>query len=229
MILTTGWFEMKDLAAADAASTMAAIDDVWFSRYPRPQIMGFDNGKEFQSVFRQMVKSYGLKEASTTSYNPQSNGIIERVHQVLNDALRTFELEEQDLPDKDPWTPFLAATCFAIRSTYHTTLGATPAQLVYGRDMILPLTFKANWSAIRQRRQTEINRNNARENRSRIAHTFSVGDKVSKGKPGIIPKLRRKRDGPYEVTAVYDNGTVRIRHGAIEERLSIRRVYPYYE
>ena len=123
----TGWFEMKEIEAPDSASTSAAMDDVWFSRYPRPKIIGFDGGSEFKSVFAETIANYGLEAAITTAYNPQSNGIIERVHQVINDALRTFELEERELDEKDPWTPFLQATCFAIRSTYHTTLGATPA------------------------------------------------------------------------------------------------------
>jgi hypothetical protein len=33
----------------------------------------------------------------------------------------------------------------AIRSTYHTTLQATPCQLVFGRDMIYNIAFRANW------------------------------------------------------------------------------------
>ena len=82
---------------------------------------------------------------------------------------------------------------------------------------------------MQQRRQQEINRNNARENKKRIDYQHNVGDKVSKRKPGIIPKLRRKRDGPYEVIAVYNNGTVRIRRGAVSQRLNIRRTYPYQE
>ena len=224
----TGWFEMKDIPKPDAASAMAAADDIWFTRYPRPQFIGYDGGSEFKSIFKQMVENYGLKKGETTAYNPQANGVCERVHQVINDALRTFELEEQDLDEKDPWTPFLTATCFAIRSTYHTTLGATPAQLVFGRDMILPMTFKANWASIRERRQKEINRNNERENSKRLEHTYKVGDMVSKAKPGKQPKLRRKRDGPYEVVAVYDNGTVKIRRGAVDERINIRRVYPFH-
>ena len=39
----------------------------------------------------------------STSYNLQSNGIIERVHQVLGNALRTYELEEKELDTNDPW------------------------------------------------------------------------------------------------------------------------------
>ena len=225
----TGWFEMKEIDAPDSASTSAAMDDVWFSRYPQPRTIGFDGGSEFKSIFEETIENYGLEKATTTAYNPQANGIIERVHQVLNDALRTFELEERELDGKDPWTPFLQAACFAIRSTFHTTLGATPAQLVYGRDMILPVKFKADWALIHARRQEEIERNNRRENASRIPHEYKVGDTVSKRTGGILPKLRRKREGPYEVVAVHNNGTVSIRRGAITERLNIRRVNPYID
>jgi transposase InsO family protein len=225
----TGWFEMKEIDAPNAASTAAAIDDVWFSRYPRPKIIQFDGGGEFKNVFAETIANYGLESHPTTAYNPQANGIIERVHQVITDMLRTFELEEQDLNEHDPWTPFLQAACFAIRSTYHTTLGATPAQLVFGRDMILPMKFKADWAGIQERRQQQILRDNTRENAKRIPHEYKIGDKVSKTRPGILPKLRRKRDVPYEVIAVYNNGTLRIRRGAITERVNIRRLAPFTE
>ena len=79
-----------------------------------------------------MRANYGMTRRVSTSYNPQSNGIIERVHQVLNDALHTFELSEHELDEHDPWASFLSATAYAIRSTYHTTLEASPCQLVFG-------------------------------------------------------------------------------------------------
>ena len=223
----TGWFEMKEIENPDAASTAAAIDDVWFCRYPRPQIIGYDGGSEFKSVFKQTIENYGLTPAVTTAYNPQANGIIERVHQVVANALRTFALEEQELNEKDPWTPFLQATCFAVRSTYHTTLGATPAQLVFQRDMLLPIPFTPDWERIQQKRQEEINRNNQRDNKKRIAHVYREGDKVLKARAGILPKLSSKRDGPYDVVRVHDNGTLTIRRGAISERVNLRRVIPF--
>jgi hypothetical protein len=58
----------------------------------------------------------------TTAYNPQANGIIERVHLVLADALRTYELQERELDPSDPWSSLIVSASFAIRSTYHTTL-----------------------------------------------------------------------------------------------------------
>jgi transposase InsO family protein len=89
---TTGWFEVKEIDATIAECCQKTMDDVWFNRYPKPEYIGFDNGNEFKSVFEQMTKNYGLKIKIGTSYNPQSNGVIERVHQVLGNMLRTFEL-----------------------------------------------------------------------------------------------------------------------------------------
>jgi hypothetical protein len=49
------------------------------------------------------------------------------------------------MDDKDPWGPFLSSAAYTIISTFHTTLKATPGQLVLGRDMVLPITFMADW------------------------------------------------------------------------------------
>ena len=177
----------------------------------------------------EMCRCYGMKREPSTPHNPQGNSIIERIHQVLGNMMRTFELEERELDLKDPFSSFLSAAAYAVRSTYHTTLEATPAELVFGRNTFLPVQFKADWAAIRARRQELINKSNKRENRRRIRHVYKVGDKVSKKKPGIQPKLRRKRDGPFTVTRVFANGTVSIRNGAVTERINIRRIQPFRE
>ena len=89
----------------------------------------------------------------------------------------------------NPWSEFLTAVGYTIRSTYHITLEATLAQLVFGRDMLLPMTFEANWTGIQQNHQKEMNCNNEQENKSRIAHVYTVGDKVSLDKPVILQKM----------------------------------------
>jgi transposase InsO family protein len=118
---------------------MNTFDDVWLSRYPRPEYIGFDNGGEYKNVFEELVNNYGIKKNNSTPFNPQSNGIIERVHLTLNDSLRTAEIDGTEMDENDPWGPFLASAAYAIRSTFHTTLKATPGQLVFGRDMVLPI------------------------------------------------------------------------------------------
>jgi hypothetical protein len=54
---------------------------------------------------------------------------VERVHQVIGNIIRTFELESNYLDEEDPWKGILSATAFDVRSTFHTTLRSTPGQL----------------------------------------------------------------------------------------------------
>jgi RNase H-like domain found in reverse transcriptase/Reverse transcriptase (RNA-dependent DNA polymerase)/Integrase zinc binding domain len=225
---TTGWFEIKEVDNIDAAHAQAALDDTWLSRYPRPKYLGHDGGGEFKNVFEQMCENYGIQKFKGTAHNPQSNAIVERVHQVLGDMLRTFELEEQLLDEQNPWSRFLSAAAFSIRSTYHTTLEATPGQLVFGRDMVLPVKFQADWARIKMKRQNEIMRNNDRENQKRIPHHYQVGDQVLVQKPGILRKLSKPFDGPYTVERVYNNGTIRIRKGPLTTRINVRRCHPFH-
>ncbi len=225
----TGWFEIAPITEPNSDSCQRAFDSQWLARYPRPQEVGFDNGKEFKWLFADLCDNYGLTQKPTTEYNPQGNSILERVHQVLGNSLRTFELENQDLPKENPFEPFLTATAYAIRSTYHTTLQATPGQLVFGRDMILPIQFKADWARIALRKQERINASNEQENRKRRRHEYNVGDKVFLEKGGLQPKLAAPREGPFKVVKVSTNGTVRIQKGVVIQRVNIRRLTPYFE
>jgi hypothetical protein len=103
----------------------------------------------------------------------------------------------------------------AIRSTYHTTLQATPCQLVFGRDMIHNIAFRANWDRIQKRKQDIINKSNQKENKnnSQIPYEYKVGDQVLVETPGILRKLSTPRTVPYPVTNVYKNVTIRIQKG----------------
>jgi hypothetical protein len=98
-----------------------------------------------------MIQNYGQKSKLMSMHNPQSNGIIERVHAVLNDMLRTHHLSETKMDEDDPRSDILSSTAFAIRATCRGILEATPVQLVLNRDMILPLKFNADWAYIAQR------------------------------------------------------------------------------
>ena len=152
-------------------------------------------------------EDYGLKVKGSTTRNPQSNSILERIHQVIANMIRTYELENVYMDKQDPWSGIIAATCFAIRSTYHTTLQATPGQLVFGRDMIFNIKHEANWPAIKQHKQQLIAQNNQRENAKRIEHQYSEGDKVLLTRHAAR-KLECPYEGPFMVTNVHTNGTV---------------------
>jgi transposase InsO family protein len=223
----TGWFEMEQISNKTAAEVADICETTWFTRYPLPQRITLDRGTEFMAEFAKMVKNdYGLKLKPITTRNPQANAIIERVHQTIGNIIRTFNVQSMD--SDDPWTGILAATMFAVRATYHTTLQASPMQLVFGRDAILNIKHISNWEHIRQRKQTRINENNKRENKSRRAHTYSLGDKILV-KARKNSKHELEYDGPYEITQVNDNGTVRFQKGIVNDVINIRRIKPFHE
>jgi hypothetical protein len=82
--------------------------------------------------------------------------------------LRAFELEERELDPDDPWNEFFQARDFGIMSTFHTTIQASPGQLVFGRDMRHYIRFQANWYTIKNNKQKSIESSSKRENLSRI-------------------------------------------------------------
>jgi hypothetical protein len=92
--------------------------------------------------------------------------------------------------------------------------------------MILNIKHEANWEYIRARKQNLILKNNKAENSKRIAHTYSVGDKVLL-KRGTENKYETPYSGPHIILKVNDNGTVRMQVKNVEDTYNIRRLTPY--
>ncbi len=204
----------------------------WLSRYPRPRYVTCDNGGEFKLHLRELCKQYSIGRKPTSSRNPQANAIIERMHGVLNSMLRTSGLNALDEVSADCIDDWVANAAWAIRATYHTVLKSTPGAAVFGRDMLFDIPFIADWDEIGRRRQKQVDRDNVRENNRRLPFDYKIGHKclIVKNINGErLPKADDRNQGPYVITEVYTNGTVRIQKGAISERINIRRLTPYFE
>jgi hypothetical protein len=101
-------------------------------RYPQCHHLIYDNGSEFKLHFKHLCESYGIKRKPTTVKNPQANGILEHVHQLLGQMLRTAELDMADSVTPDDVDVFLDNMAWAIRSTYHMVLKASPGAAIFG-------------------------------------------------------------------------------------------------
>ena len=227
---TTGWFEIAQVPSNDLGSARISqlFNNTWLARYPRPTKVVYDNGSEFKAHFKQLILDYGIKPAPTTAKNPQANAVVERVHQVIQNMLRVKNLSKHVYDYNDPWGDILSSVAWAIRASYHSGKDATPAQLVYNRDMILNIAHMANWKSLADKRQQQINKDNMRENSKRVHHDYAVEDKVYIIRDGIYRKLEAPHLGPYPITQVYSNGTVRIQRGVVNERINIRRLTPHF-
>ena len=224
----TGWFEIAEVPYEDQSSARISklFDQVWLCRYPRPNRVRFDNGSEFKKDFIPLLEDFAIKPKPTTIKNPQSNAIIERVHQVVGDMLRVHDLKNYSFDEIDPWGPILQNIAYAIRSTHHTTTNASPGQLVFGRDMLFNIPFTPDWTQIEHNKQKLINKSNIAENDKRVEYDYEVGDDVFIYRDGHYRKLEGPFLGPFTIVQVYTNGTVRIRRGTTSERISIRRLTP---
>ena len=161
--------------------TAAEIADItektWFNRYPLLQWIVFDRSTKFMAEFSKRCQNYyGPKRKPTTTRNPQYNAIIEQIHQTIGNIISKFDVS--NIVNNNPWSGILAATMFAVHTTYQTTLQASPMQLVFGRDAILNIKHVADWEQIWKRKQLRMNHNNKCENMHRNNHQYKVGDKI---------------------------------------------------
>ncbi len=83
------------------------------------------------------------------------NAILERIHAVLRNMLRTSKLDmaETMKPSDIDVSAFLSDAAWAICFTYHTVLKASPGTAIFGRDMLFDIPFIADWQKIGEHRQ----------------------------------------------------------------------------
>ncbi|DBA04354.1 TPA: hypothetical protein N0F65_002116 [Lagenidium giganteum] len=93
----TRLLEMAPLTAATSLECARAVDQLWFSRYPRPAQCVFDQGSEFKKEFFELLDS----------------------HLVIGDKMRTSQIDTAE-----EWQEFCSNVVFATRASYHTTMQA---------------------------------------------------------------------------------------------------------
>ncbi len=125
---------------------------------------------------------------------------------------------------------FLDNTAWAIHSTYHTVLKASPDVAIFGRDMLFDILFIANWNKIGNYRQCQIDLDMARINSKQVDYDYKVGDKVLVTHEGILCKAESPYSKePWTITTVHTNGTIRIQRRTQSEKINIWRVIPYID
>ena len=112
---------------------------------------------------------------------------------------------------------------------HHSILDATPAQIVFGRDMLFDLSFTTNFKDLINKILKTSDLNVDRENHKRDKYDYKINDLILLDRGTLQRKLVPKHDGPYQVIRVYSNGTLKIRKAIYVQRVSIRRYIPYFK
>ena len=86
--------------------------------------------------------------------------------------------------------------------------------------MVFNIAAIVDWRSITINNQSD--KGNLLDNRKRVDYDYQIGDQVYVIRDGVYRKLEGPHLGPYPITPVNTNGTVRIQKGNVNERLNIR-------
>ena len=86
-----------------------------------------------------MCNQFRIIRNRTTSYHPQSNGMVERFHRQLKAAIMAHE-------SPNPWTITLPAVLLGVRSAVKERLGRSAAEMIYGTTLRLPGEFTKQYT-----------------------------------------------------------------------------------
>lgn len=125
----TRWPEAIPLTDITASSVALAFTSGWVSRFGVPLNVVTDRGTQFESeLFKELSQTLGFLKFRTTSYHPQSNGIVERMHRTLKAAIIARGLN---------WHVSLPIVLLGIRMSFNSA-DFTPFTAVTGSHMLCP-------------------------------------------------------------------------------------------
>jgi hypothetical protein len=132
---TTRWPEAIPLSGTAAADCAVALFSGWIQRFGDPAVITSDRVAQFtSSLWNALCTILAISHVKTTAYHPQSNGLVERFHRRLKEALQARSAG----PD---WLTHLPWVLLGIRSVVPLEGGPSPAEAVMGCQLILPGEF----------------------------------------------------------------------------------------
>ena len=229
----TKWTEAFPVPDIRAETVATVLIDGFFCRYGVPYQLHSDRGSQFESkLFQQICELLDIRKSRTTAYHPQSDGLVERMNRTLEAMLSAHVNAQQS-----DWDVHLQRCLLAYRSSVHSSTKETPARLMFGREVTLPVDLMFNAPAMEStsvsnyvsklKCQIQQSYQHARDagaiaqqrqktlyDKSSAKPRFGVGDLVSLHSPAIKPgttsKFHRPWKGPFTILELIDDVVYRI-------------------
>jgi transposase InsO family protein len=131
----TNLYATKSTLASGAAKAM--IDHI--GRYGAPYQIQSDNGKQFvNDVITEILKLVGTEHCLTLAYSSEENGLVERTNKEVLRHLRNFVFDDNTIGTYSDTLPLIQRI---INSSVNSSIGVTPAQIIFGNSIDLDRGF----------------------------------------------------------------------------------------
>jgi hypothetical protein len=133
----SGWVEAKALSKATSAAVAKFLWEDVVCRHGCFGRLVIDGGPENKGYVAAFTAKYGIKRVQVSAYHLPANGMIERGHKPIADALA--KLTDGGLGN---WVQNLSTVLFADCTSVHQPTSRTPFWVVYGREAVLLIELK---------------------------------------------------------------------------------------
>ena len=222
---------LRDQTASRISTELVKL----FSTYGQPDLLHSDQGRNFEStILSQVLEAFGVEKTRTTAYHPQGDGMVERLNRSLLQLLRSY------VDKYDDWEEHLPLALYAYRTSTHTSTGASPFMLMYGRQPKTDLShtigfdtqsygahLRAKLAELRD--LVEINLVEAAQHqkstydRRATLRSMAAGDSVWLSIP-TAGKLEPKWEGGWRISSVKSPVTMEITDGERTKVVHINRL-----
>ena len=124
--------ECRALFRNDSISLMKFFWEQIYCRYGAIAHVVTDNGPEVKGAFAELLRRLNIPQVRISAYNKQANGVVERGHFIIREAIMKSVSHRRDWPAK------VQLASFADRITVSKVTGFSAYYLLHGIHPVLP-------------------------------------------------------------------------------------------
>ncbi len=126
------WPEARPLTHANARQVTKFIYEEIIYRFGASRVLQSNRRTHFiNEVIQELTDKFWIQHSLSSSYHPQSNGLVEYFNRTLCEGLAKVAETIND------WDTYIQPVLFSYRTRELRVIGQPPFTLVYGKNLVL--------------------------------------------------------------------------------------------
>ncbi|MCO5604628.1 hypothetical protein L7F22_058798 [Adiantum nelumboides] len=225
----TRWAEAIATTRITAKDVARFVFENICCRFGTPLEIISDRGPGFRGdLVGELMEQLGISRRHSSPYYSQCNGLVEKVNGMI---CRIINKQANNRP-KD-WDRHLNAALWAYRTSFKTTLGYTPYQLMFGKEAILPIEVQLatieHYAAQAEHRKQKFDEGLKDKELKKRMLILRYDNRFDTRKD---KKFMNRWEGPFLVYKKYTNGSYRLQDisGKLHKtRVNGWRLKPFFQ